>query len=164
MAELKQYFHLPMCCVYYSWPGGSGVIEWMRGLICTHILMQISSKHLLNRAQISSLLQRGCSRVPSEEKGICQVSGEPCGRFGEPEQNAHRGTQGTQRPVLSQIRVMYQTFWRDLRVQRLKGESARHGRMFSKCFLILNCCRLPVWTHKYVRELNRSPLANTNLF
>lgn len=25
----------------------------------------------------------------------------------------------------------------DLRVQRLKGKSARHGRMFSKCFLIL---------------------------
>lgn len=43
--------------------------------------------------------------MPSEEEGICQVSGKPCGCFGEPEQNAYRGTQSSQRPVLSQIRV-----------------------------------------------------------
>ena len=33
------------------------------------------------------------------------MSGEPCGRAGEPEQNAHRGTQSSQRLVLPQIRV-----------------------------------------------------------
>lgn len=48
--------------------------------------------------------------MPSEEKGIRQVSGEPRGRFGESEQNTHRGTQSTQRPVLSQIRVTHQPF------------------------------------------------------
>ncbi len=81
--------------------------------------------------------------MPSKEKGICQVSGEPCGRFGEPEQNSHRGTQSTQRPVLSQIRVMYHPF--SLHSGRLtctetKGESARHGRMFSYFKLLQAAC------------------------
>lgn len=47
--------------------------------------------------------QGGGPRVSQEEEGVRQVSGEPRGRAGEPEQNPHRGTQSPQRLVLPQI-------------------------------------------------------------
>lgn len=43
--------------------------------------------------------------MSQKEEGVRQVSGEPRGRAGEPEQNPHRGTQSPQRLVLPQIRV-----------------------------------------------------------
>lgn len=47
--------------------------------------------------------QGGGPRVSQEEEGVRQVSGEPRGRAGEPEQNPHRGTQSPKRLVLPQI-------------------------------------------------------------
>ncbi|KAF5897242.1 cyclic AMP-responsive element-binding protein 1 [Clarias magur] len=39
--------------------------------------------------------QGGSARVPSQEEGIREVSGESCGRAGKPEQNPHRGAEST---------------------------------------------------------------------
>lgn len=49
--------------------------------------------------------QRSSPRVSQEEERVRQVSGEPRGCAGKPEQNPHRGTQSPQRLVLPQIRV-----------------------------------------------------------
>lgn len=57
--------------------------------------------------------QGGSPRVPSEEERVREVSGEPRGRAGKPEQNPHRGTESPQRLVLPQIRVEYTCRWLD---------------------------------------------------
>ena len=43
---------------------------------------------------------RGGARVPPQEEGVHQVSGEPRRRPGEPKQGAHRGAQVAQRTLL----------------------------------------------------------------
>lgn len=43
--------------------------------------------------------------MPQEKERVRQVSGEPCGRVGEPEQDPDRGAEGSQRPLLPQGRV-----------------------------------------------------------
>lgn len=52
-----------------------------------------------------SVMQGGSPGMPQEEEGVCQVSGEPRGRAGKPEQDPHRGAQSSQRLVLPQIWV-----------------------------------------------------------
>lgn len=60
--------------------------------------------HILTLS-LCDAMQGGGTRMSPEEKRVCQVSGEPRGRAGEPEQNPHRGTESPQRLVLPQIRV-----------------------------------------------------------
>ena len=51
---------------------------------------------------------RGGARVPPQEEGVHQVSGEPRRRPGEPKQGAHRGAQVAQRTLLqSEVGLSY---------------------------------------------------------
>lgn len=43
--------------------------------------------------------------MPQEKERVCQVSGEPRGRAGEPKQDPDRGAESTERPLLPQGRV-----------------------------------------------------------
>lgn len=40
--------------------------------------------------------------MPQEKEGVRQVSGEPRGRAGEPEQDPDRGAESAERPLLPQ--------------------------------------------------------------
>lgn len=84
--------------------------------------------------------------MSQEEEGVRQVSGEPCSRAGEPEQNPHRGTQSPQRLVLPQIRVEKSpNAWQGL--DRSPCTETQHRAMHLDatppfllfCFLFKNC-------------------------
>ena len=53
---------------------------------------------------------RSCARMPTQEEGVHQMSGEPSGRAGESEQGPHRRTQVSQRTLL-QSKGMRRTWW-----------------------------------------------------
>lgn len=89
--------------------------------------------------------QRSSPGVSQEEERVRQVSREPCGCAGKPEQNPHRGTQSPQRLVLPQIRVekspnACQVLARCPSVQRLSTESCVWMPLFLfySCFLFKN--------------------------
>ena len=54
---------------------------------------------------VSHGFQGSGAGMSAEEEGVCEVSGESCGRAGEPEQDPDRGAESTERHLLPQERI-----------------------------------------------------------
>ncbi len=93
--------------VYLSERGLVCLARWSR-LVIYNILRLFSYGSFLLHCKPNCIfcvivylrMQGGSQRVPQKEKGVCEVSGEPCGRPGESEQDSYRGAQDIKGPVL----------------------------------------------------------------